>query len=88
MSENYYIDINGNTIFRSEFYKNKGRCCKSSCLHCPYGHTLRTQGLSLKKINDDNSEELEIMALELERKSLLAEYRDLSKKVDLTFQKS
>ena len=40
------------------------------------------------QINDDNSEELEIMALELERKSLLAEYRDLSKKVDLTFQKS
>ena len=31
--------------------------------------------------NDENSEELEIKALDLERKSLLAEYRDLSKKV-------
>lgn len=55
MSDIYYTDKYGNTIFRAEYYKNKGRCCKSSCLHCPYGHTLRTQGLTLKKINEENS---------------------------------
>lgn len=25
--------------------KQRGRCCKSACLHCPYGFTLKKHGL-------------------------------------------
>lgn len=46
MSELSYIDKDGNTIFTSEYYKNRGSCCKSNCLHCPYGTTLKNCGLS------------------------------------------
>jgi len=30
----------------------RGRCCKSSCLHCPYGHTLKKLGLKFIKTSD------------------------------------
>ena len=46
-----YEDEFGNTIFTSEFYKRRGSCCKSGCLHCPYGYTLNKIGIKLNAIN-------------------------------------
>jgi hypothetical protein len=49
-----YIDENGYTVLKSKFHRNRGRCCKSSCLHCPFGHTLKTVGLDIINISDSN----------------------------------
>ncbi|MBC76715.1 MAG: hypothetical protein CME64_11940 [Halobacteriovoraceae bacterium] len=35
------------------FLKNRGRCCKSACLHCPYGFTLKRFGLQFKEASED-----------------------------------
>lgn len=35
------------------FLKNRGRCCKSACLHCPYGFTLKRFGLQFKDAESD-----------------------------------
>lgn len=39
----------------SEDLLKRGRCCKSSCLHCPYGHTLKKLGLKFIKSKDFTS---------------------------------
>lgn len=44
-----------------EALKRRGHCCKSACLHCPYGFTLKKHGLKftntkdydLSKLSDD-----------------------------------
>ena len=35
----HYFDDCGNKIFKAEFHLNRGDCCFSYCLHCPYGTT-------------------------------------------------
>ncbi len=40
-----YLTPEGYTVFTSQFLRNKGTCCKSACLHCPYGYTLKKHGL-------------------------------------------
>jgi hypothetical protein len=54
MTKLSYINKNGDTVFTSQFYKNKGTCCKSGCLHCPYFYTLNKGGLKLEEINSEN----------------------------------
>lgn len=49
-----YTDENGNLIFKSSYFKNRGSCCKSSCLHCPYGYTLNNIGIKTEPINSNN----------------------------------
>ncbi len=51
-----YLDTEGYTVFTSEFHRKRGRCCQSSCLHCPFGHTIKKHGLDFKKIDqhDEN----------------------------------
>ncbi len=38
----------------SSFLRKRGSCCKSGCLHCPYGFTLRKYGLKLFKLCESN----------------------------------
>jgi len=33
---------------------DRKRCCKSACLHCPYGHTIKTLGLELREYQQEN----------------------------------
>ncbi len=40
-----YLTPEGYTVFTSKYLKNKGTCCKSACLHCPYGYTLKKHGM-------------------------------------------
>jgi len=37
----------------SEDLLKRGRCCKSTCVHCPYGHTVKKLGLQFKSIDDN-----------------------------------
>lgn len=53
-----YINDSGDTVFTSKFLRNKGRCCKSSCLHCPFGHTLNTIGVKVLDQTDNNRSEI------------------------------
>lgn len=32
--------------------KKRGHCCRSTCVHCPYGYTLKQLGLKFTKIED------------------------------------
>lgn len=34
--------------------KAKKRCCKSTCLHCPYGHTVKKLGIQFRKANEND----------------------------------
>ena len=43
--EKSYENAEGLTVFTSLYLKKRGTCCKTSCLHCPYGHTLKKLGL-------------------------------------------
>lgn len=44
-----YVTPEGYTVFTSQFLKNRGTCCKSACLHCPFGYTLKKLGLKFRE---------------------------------------
>ncbi len=44
-----YLSPEGYTVFTSQFLKNRGTCCKTACLHCPYGFTLKKLGLQFEE---------------------------------------
>ena len=45
-----YLSPEGFTVFTSQFHKNRGSCCKSACLHCPYGYTIKKLGIQFKSV--------------------------------------
>lgn len=56
MSELSYINEDGDTVFTSQYYLNRGTCCKSNCLHCPFGTTIKNLGLEFRKIEESEIE--------------------------------
>ena len=42
-AENKLIYTNdvGEDVYTSTYLLNRGTCCKTNCLHCPYGYTLK-----------------------------------------------
>lgn len=44
-----YVTPEGYTVFTSQFLKNRGTCCKSACLHCPFGYTLKKLGMQFRE---------------------------------------
>lgn len=58
-----YLNADGNTVFTSQFFKNRGTCCKSACLHCPFGYTLKKCGLQFAEVQEADQEKVdEIMS--------------------------
>lgn len=51
MSELTYKNEAGQEVFTSQFLKNRGTCCKTSCLHCPYGFTLKNNEIEFSEIS-------------------------------------
>lgn len=49
-----YTLPDGRLIFTSEYLRRKKACCKSSCLHCPYGHTLKSLGLTFRQYHQSD----------------------------------
>jgi len=35
--EDFYINEQGYTVFTRTYHLKRGYCCRSGCLHCPYG---------------------------------------------------
>lgn len=57
-----YVSAEGYTVFTSQFLKNRGTCCKSACLHCPFGYTLKKLGLQFREaVAGDESKISEII---------------------------
>jgi hypothetical protein len=52
MDDARYALPDGRSVFTTEFLKNRGNCCKSSCLHCPYGFTLDSFGIKFQETLD------------------------------------
>lgn len=50
-----YLSSDGFTVFTSAYHRKRGTCCKSSCLHCPYGYTLKKCGLKFKAVTQEDS---------------------------------
>jgi hypothetical protein len=60
MSElTYHKD--GLDVKTANFLKNRGSCCKTSCIHCPYGFTLKKEGLELISLTDQNFPEAKLL---------------------------
>lgn len=45
MFELTYKNSKGEDVFTAQYLKNRGTCCKTNCLHCPYGFTLKNTPL-------------------------------------------
>lgn len=43
-----YEDKDGNLVFTSAYLKARNTCCKSACVHCPFGYTLKKLGLQFE----------------------------------------
>jgi hypothetical protein len=54
-----YLSLEGHTVFKSKYLKNRGTCCKSSCLHCPFGFTLKKCGLQFTKVEEQDFSQVE-----------------------------
>lgn len=37
----YYIQADGNLVFTEKYLRERGHCCQSGCLHCPYSYKDR-----------------------------------------------
>lgn len=35
--EDFYLSKEGFKVFTKTYHLKRGYCCKSNCLHCPYG---------------------------------------------------
>lgn len=52
-AETSYINTEGNLVFTSTYLKNKGTCCKSACLHCPFGFTVKKLGIQFREVRSE-----------------------------------
>ncbi|WP_127716252.1 DUF5522 domain-containing protein [Halobacteriovorax sp. HLS] len=53
MSELTYLNEEGLDVYTSTYLSNRGSCCKTNCLHCPYGFTLKNHPLELIEVTDE-----------------------------------
>lgn len=54
-----YLSPEGYTVFTSKFLKNRGTCCKTACLHCPYGFTVKKLGIQFSDILESQFSEVD-----------------------------
>lgn len=54
-----YLSPEGYTVFTSKFLKNRGTCCKSACIHCPFGYTIKKLGIQFADIPESQFSEID-----------------------------
>ena len=42
-----YTNDAGEDVYTSTYLLNRGTCCKTNCLHCPYGYTLKNFSIKI-----------------------------------------
>jgi hypothetical protein len=67
-----YLTPEGYTVFTSKFLKNRGTCCKSACLHCPFGYTIKKHGIEFAEIPESQFSEIDEL-VKMEWKSFFPE---------------
>lgn len=60
-----YLSPEGYTVFTSHFLKNRGTCCRSACLHCPFGYTLKKCGLQFEDVSESDFPKVESLLAEM-----------------------
>lgn len=53
-NKSHYINEDGNRVAHASYLANRGTCCKTGCLHCPYGTSLRMYGIKFHDIEESN----------------------------------
>lgn len=53
----------------SDGLKKRGHCCRSACLHCPYGFTIKRHSLEFVDIGDNTKELYNDLSFQLWEKS-------------------
>ena len=46
----YYINEQGYWVFTAKYLKERGFCCSSGCLHCPYQNIESKKKLKTKSV--------------------------------------
>ncbi|MBK9730454.1 MAG: hypothetical protein IPO83_04060 [Chitinophagaceae bacterium] len=54
----YYINENGLFVFTEAYHLKRGFCCKSGCLHCPYGFNKQKQTSKSKPADTKSNPEV------------------------------
>jgi len=62
--EKSYTNANGDTVFTSAYLRARKTCCKTACLHCPYGHTLKKHGLQFTDWTPERAAEAQAVLAE------------------------
>jgi hypothetical protein len=57
IDEMHYVDSDNRVIFTSHYHLKRGRCCKSACLHCPYGHVYKLFDFKFTLVDSLESED-------------------------------
>ncbi len=47
-----YTNDAGEEVQTSAYLRNRGTCCKTNCLHCPYGHTLKNFNIEIRPMEE------------------------------------
>ncbi len=55
------MDEAGNAVFTSHYLKSRRHCCKSNCLHCPYGTTVKKLGIQFRDFSEDSTAEANVI---------------------------
>ena len=48
-----YTNDTGEDVYTSTYLLKRGTCCKTNCLHCPYGHTLKNFSIKIVPIEEE-----------------------------------
>ncbi len=65
----YYINADGNLVLTEKYHLNRGYCCQSGCLHCPYNYQNKSDPNIPAELNSNWMEEaLEVPLEEEEEK--------------------
>lgn len=54
-----YTNEDGKLVFTSTYLKNRGTCCKTACLHCPYGFTTKKLGIQFRQVDASEEEKVQ-----------------------------
>jgi len=47
-----YTNDRGEEVYTSTYLRNRGTCCKTNCMHCPYGYTLKNFSIKIVPIEE------------------------------------
>jgi hypothetical protein len=69
-----YIEDPRNPAMTGDSLRARGHCCRSACLHCPYGFTIKKYRLEFTELNEANQKHVDKLLPQLDMKPDLKEY--------------